>query len=95
MMIKKLADNQMQSDISNQLLQRVMQIEGDLQKNRNHDENIRFMEDVIRQMDAKIVVGVASGENISGFEKLKVECEAWISRIYNAKESGYGASSEQ
>jgi hypothetical protein len=94
MVIKKIAESKKQSDIHNQIVQKVLQIEADLQNHRNYDENIRFMESIVREMDAKILVGVASGEKTEGLEKLKAECEAWINRIYIEKNSESALSSE-
>lgn len=94
MTIKRLVESKKQSDINNQIVQKALQIEADLQNYRNYDENIRFMESIVREMDAKILIGKAKGEKIKGFEKLKAECEAWINRIYIAKNSESGLSSE-
>lgn len=92
--IKKLVESKKQSDINNQIVQKALQIEADLQNHRNYDENIRFMESIVREMEAKILIGIASGEKTEGLEKLKAECEAWINRIYIAKNSLSGLNSE-
>ncbi|MDP3452885.1 MAG: hypothetical protein Q8R90_08010 [Bacteroidales bacterium] len=87
MIFKELVNNFYISEQCCKMEQKMLQISNDLKLGRKHDTNIQFLEDLICEMDAIIIVRSSRGECSEGYEGLKKECENLIEKICQMKNS--------
>lgn len=71
-----------QDGFSQQILQKLIQVDGDIKMNRNYSENIRLLGEWSFELTGKIAKAMDEGAKYKGFIELRKVCEILISEIF-------------
>lgn len=83
--MKDLISKLEQDGFAEQILQKLIQIDGDIKMNRNHPENLKLLSEWVIELTSKATTALQEGKKATGFITLRNSCELLMLEIDEKK----------